>query len=248
MAFFSSKADRRPFVARLRGSLFAWQEQRPRRRLRLEPLEDYVVPAPIATTSITPPSAALIGEQASLAVTFDNTSTTATDIGYGPYVDLYLPATGKDGDDGITFVNATYLGLPVSSTVLTLTAAGINHPFAKDSSGNPVKILPPPGFKAGDQLIVLELPFGSFTPAQPAVDLNVAVNVSNLADLNKPLPIRAQGGFRFGADPLDDPTSDPTIIGAPANSTVNPQLFTLRKVYIGPENETATGPNFVRQY
>jgi fimbrial isopeptide formation D2 family protein/uncharacterized repeat protein (TIGR01451 family) len=219
-----------------------------RYRLRLEQLEEYVVPAPIAATTITPPTTALIGEQTNLTVTFDNTSATPTDVGYGPYVDLYLPATGKDGNDGVTFVSATYLGNPVNSTVITLTAAGVNHPYAKTATGAPVKIVPPTGFKAGDQLVVFELPFGSFTPAQPVVSLNVAVNVSNLADLNQPLPIRAQGGYQFGADPLGNPTDDPTIIGSASTSTVTPQLFTLRKEYIGPENETTTGPNYVRQY
>ncbi|MBL8792872.1 MAG: isopeptide-forming domain-containing fimbrial protein [Planctomycetia bacterium] len=219
-----------------------------RRRLTVECLEDRFVPAPVATTSIAPPASALIGEQATIRVTFDNTSPVATDVGYGPYVDLYLRATGRDGDDGVSFANATYLGLPVNATVLTLTAAGVAHPFARNAAGNPIIIVPPPGFRAGDQLVVFELPFGSYTPAQPPVDLNVTVNVSNLADLDAPLPVRAQGGFRFGADPLDNPTTDPTIIGPAVNGTITPQLFTLRKEYVGPENETATGPNFVRQY
>ena len=38
------------------------------------------------------PNEALIGEALDLSVTFDNVST--TDTGFGPYVDLILPATG----------------------------------------------------------------------------------------------------------------------------------------------------------
>ena len=53
----------------------------------------------------------------------------ATQTGYGPFIDLILPATGADGagaavDDGISFVSATYLGLPVTATVLTFIASG----------------------------------------------------------------------------------------------------------------------------
>jgi hypothetical protein len=246
MSVGASAAKFRRLLSRMHR--FLAPNTRPNLRLSLERLEDYIVPVPIPTVTITPPTEALIGEQTTLALSFDNTSPVATDVGYGPYVDLFLPATGKDGNDGISFVNATYLGAPVKSTVLTLTAAGVNHPFAKDATGAPIKVLPPPGFRAGDQLVVFELPFGSFTPAQPAVDLNVAVTVSKLADLNAALPILSEGGFRFGADPLDNPTSDPTIVGAATRQTISPQLFTLRKEYVGPENETATGPNYIRQY
>ena len=51
-----------------------------------------------------------LGEVVALTAAFDNTS--ATDTGFGPYVDVYLPATGADGagaasDDGLTFVNGS---------------------------------------------------------------------------------------------------------------------------------------------
>ena len=183
----------------------------------------------------------------------DNTS--PTDVGFGPYEDLYLPTTGADGagaavDDGITFVSASYLGLPVQATTVPLTAAGVPHPFAKDSSGNPLIITPPSGFRAGDTLVVLLLPFGSFTADQPPVDVSVTASLSNLADVERPADSiqEAQGGFRFGNDSLDNPTTDPTILGAPVTSTVTPAVFRLTKTYFGPEDETATGPNFPQQY
>lgn len=166
---------------------------------------------------------------------------------------MALPATGINGagtavDDGITFINATYLGTPVTATVLTLTAAGVPHPFAKDANGNPLIILPPPGFQAGDQMVVLQLPFGSFTADQPPLDMQIIAAVSNLADVHVPLPIWARGGFRFGNDALDNPTTDPSIAGSAVTTTVIPSIFRLRKTYDGPEDETASGPNFRETY
>lgn len=194
---------------------------------------------PIPTASLNVPAEGFVGEPQSFTVSFDNTS--PTDPGYGPYVDLVLPATGADGagvgvDDGIAFVAATYLGVPVNSTVLTCPIA--SHPY----TGLPVACT------AGDQLVVLELPFGSFTNDQPPAVIDVSVNLSNLADVGTPLPITATGWFRYGADPLDNPGTDPPISGATATSNFTPTLLELTKTYIGPEDETATGPNYPRQY
>ena len=223
------------------------------RRLFVESLEQRSLLAGIpSATLVNVPADPLIGENVSFTVRFDNTS--PADTGYGPFVDLFLPATGTDGagaevDDGFTFTSATYLGTAVQSTVVTLTAAGVPHPFAKDASGNPIIITPPAGFRAGDQLVVLEVPYGSFTPDQPPAEHRGNGDDQQPRRCERAAcRLRAQGGFRFGNDALDNPTTDPTIIGAPATSSVTPTIFRLTKTYLGPENETATGPNFPRQY
>ena len=258
----------RSFFSRLRGPASPETTKRSGRVLPgLERLEARTVPAAIPTVTLAPPSVwadaprnqvaiyppatSFIGEQTHMVLTFDNTS--PIDAGYGPYIDLFVPKTGADGvgtavDDGITFASATYLGLPVTSTVITLTAAGVNHPYAVDPTGKPLVIKPPANFKEGDQLVVLQLPFGSFTNDQPVASIDVALNISNLADLGTPLPLLAQGGFQYGNDPLNNPQSDPTLVGTAVSSSVTPELFRLLKEYIGPEDETATGPNFPRQY
>ncbi len=206
---------------------------------------------PVATTTVTPPASPLIGQALSFPVTFDNTGTIT---GYGPFIDLVLPATGADGagaaiDDGVTFVSATYLGQPVTAVTLTFNASGqATHPYAVTAAGAPVVVTGTPG----DQLVVLRLPFGSFTPTQPAATIQITANLSNLADLGVALPIRVRGGFQFGADPLSNPATDPSIVGTfPAVGvapTVTPAVWTLSKTYVGPEDETTTGPNFPRQY
>ncbi len=195
--------------------------------------------APIPSASLNVPAEIPIGESFSFTVTFDNSS--LTDAGYGPYIDLELPTIGADGagsatDDGIVFVSATYLSFPVNVQVLTCPVA--SHPY----TGLAVSCT------AGNQYVVMELPFGSFTSDQPPASITVNASLSNLADLGVPLTIRAKPGFRYGADPLDNPGSDPPITGTTQSADVTPTLLTLSKSYIGPENETATGPNFPRRY
>lgn len=205
--------------------------------------------AAIPTVTLNVPGSVFIGEAFSFTVTFDNTA--ATDVGYGPYIDLIFPVTGADGagaavDDGIDFVNATYLGQPVTTTQLTFpTGTGcVLHPYAVDNTGNPIQVCGTPG----DKLVVLQLPFGSFTADQPPAAVTVNATLSNLADLGTPLTITARGGFRYGNDPLDNPITDPSIIGATTNATVTPKLIDITKTYNGPEDETATGPNFPRSW
>ena len=209
-----------------------------------EHLEARTLLAAIPTaTLVTTPQSPLIGETATFELGFQNSS--PTDTGYGPYLDLTLPATGADGDDGITFQSATYLGTPLAATVLTFDASGeVLHPLAKDSAGAPVVVHGTPG----DQLVVLALPFGSFTPGQPEAIVQVTTNVSPLADVGTALQVQAQAGFYLGDTPVDDPTNDPSIIGPAVDGTTTPELLRLTKTYLGPENETATGPSYPQQY
>jgi uncharacterized repeat protein (TIGR01451 family)/fimbrial isopeptide formation D2 family protein len=204
---------------------------------------------PQATLSV--PAQAPIGGTLSFSVTFDNTGSAA---GFGPYLDLFLPESGADGlsgggpNDGISFVSASFLGQPVITNVLNCPAGStVTHPLTGQSITCPAQ---PPGLYSPFtwQLVVITLPFGSFVPDQPPATVTVNANLSNYADLGVALPIEAQGGFMFGQDPLDNPLSDPPIVGSTVATNVTPSLITLSKSYNGPEDETATGPNFPRQY
>ncbi|MBR0649618.1 isopeptide-forming domain-containing fimbrial protein [Roseomonas terrae] len=225
-------------------------------------LEERVLLAAQPVTTISSDPTPLVGEQAHLTVTFQNQpdGSGGSDVGYAPYVDLVLPQNGADGagvgstspneNDGVTFVGATYLGQSVQSTVLEFDANGqATHPFAKDASGN-LRVVNAAdyGASAGDQLVVMRLPFGSFVPSQPAAAIDVTVQVSNLADVDTPLPVSAVGGFALGRDATDNPTTDAPVLGATASGTVTPKLLTFDKVYNGPEGETTTGPNFPRSF
>jgi large repetitive protein len=225
--------------------------KRPFSRLLMEALEDRLAPTATPQVSLSfPQPTPFIDSPASFTATFDNSGST---VGYGPYIDLFLPTTGEHAPNasanyGISFVSATYLGQAVTSNVYTLTAAGVAHPYAVDNTGAPLIIKPPPGFEPGDELVVLQLPFGSFTSGQPAVNLQINTAVGPWATVNAAQMIQADSGFQYGNDPLNDPTTDPTILGPTTNGNVTPSLFTVNTVYNGPEDETATGPNFPESY
>jgi len=225
-----------------------------------ETLEIRALLAVTPAVVINVPTDAFIGSNVNLTVSFDNTGT-GSETGYGPIIDVVLPVNGIDGGvspDGLNTTGpATYLGTPITTIELTFPNGGggtgtVNHPFFKNSAGNPLTVTG----NTGDKLVVMQLPFGSFTPAQPAAAVNLPLTMSNLADLNAPLTIRTRSGFQYGTDPLDNPASDPSLVSdSPANSTtwsvaagVNPILTRLRKQNLAPESETATGPNFPRQY
>ena len=79
----------------------------------------------------------------------------------------------------------------------------------------------------------------------------VTLSMSNLADLGAALTVQARGGYQFGYTPENDYCcgDDPSdSLSSFVNDSVTPTLFTLEKSYNGPENETATGPNFPRRY
>ncbi|MFM0723404.1 VCBS domain-containing protein [Paraburkholderia strydomiana] len=192
----------------------------------------------------------LLGNQFTFNVSLSNSS---AQVGYAPYVDLLIPATGKDGNDGVTFLSASYLGQVVTTFTITFDANGnAVHPLAKDASGNALTINAAAyGLRPGDELVVLELPFASVSQAQPAVTVQVTAQLSNLADTafsdsSPDLTIQARGGFEFGNDSLDNPTTDPTLVESSLHDlVVHPTVVSLTQTVNMPENETATGPNYV---
>ena len=221
-----------------------------RRQLFAEQLEARRLLAADASVNITGASQSLLGEEVNFVVTFDNASTDLTDnVGYSPFVDIVMPATGDAPplpDNGISFSQgATYNGMNLKTTVITFDANGeAIHPFAKDAAGKPLVIQG----TAGDELVVVELPFGSYGPSQPPIDINFKGQISPLAQPTKSYNVTATGGYRYQLDASGNPTVDHADFGTPANDPVQPQLFRLKKTSNTPEHETATGPNFKHSY
>ena len=208
-------------------------------------LEDRIMLDAVPVVSVTTPDHVLLSNPANnfqVTLTFDNTGSQA---GFGPYVEVFVPKNGADGvahgaanADGATFVKATYLGQAVNVAAnLTFDAGGhATNPLSGDVvSGTP-----------GDGLVVLQLPFGSFTGPQTPAALIATFAQSPLGNVGVPLTIAARGGFQFGVDALDNPASDPHIVGATASASYTPTLAVLTKTSDAPKNlqeETATGPN-----
>jgi len=200
------------------------------------------------TVTLGVPGTALLGSDVSFSVTFDNMD--LADVGYGPIIDVILDTTGADGDDGLgtSSISASYLGIPfvAGQDMFILTFDGLGqatHPLIRDATGSYITVTG----TAGDTLVVIRLPFGSFAPNQPPAQVDMTVNMSNFADVGTPLSVSARGGYEFGYTPLDDwccgDPPDATLSGFTI-STVTPTLFTLAKTYSGPEDENATGPNY----
>jgi len=193
----------------------------------------------------------LIGDTFTFNVDFRNTS---TQDGYAPFINLFLPTTGRDGDDGLAFVSASTLGQTLVATTVTFDAAGkASHPLARDNTGAPVVLdAATYGLRPGDQMVVLQLPYASISRDQPAISVQVTMSLSPLADTSlsnasPDLTLRVGSGFELGNDALANPTQDPSLIGATTQAfVVHPTAVTLTQVVDAPDGKTATGPNYAR--
>lgn len=202
-----------------------------------------------------------IGGLQTLTVRFDNVPDAApgSNVGYSPYINLILPTNGADGagfgsagatlNDGVAFLGASFLGAGLEQWVIEFPASAgptstITHPFSKDAAGNPLIITGTPG----ETLVVLRLPFGSFTPDQTAADVQVNLKVSDSADLGTALNVQASGGFAYGLDPLVNPGTDAPVFGPSASLAITPTVIAVDVDYVGPEQETATGPSYPREW
>jgi uncharacterized repeat protein (TIGR01451 family) len=218
------------------------------------------------------PAQVLIGEPFTFRVRFNNgllnglpPPAPGAITGYGPFIDLVLDASGanmaKPGPcacDGITFVKANMIDVNGGAVPLVSYQSlapcnplppqvPLNHPFA---GVQPVQV------PAGSQLVTIELPFGSFDPTQPEIVVEVTAFVSPLADQGHPLQISARGGFRYGGT-LGPPPGLPVLSDGPNSNlwpppaqhlSTTPTVMIVSKKYLGPEDETATGPNFIQRY
>jgi large repetitive protein len=231
---------------------------RPARLAAFEALEDRILLAAQPVVALDVPATALIGGDVQATATFTNVPDGAPGSanGFGPVLDLILPHNGADGagvgstppfqNDGITLSTASYLGINLAIAQVEFDAAGnAAHPYLRDAAGQPLIVTGTPG----DMLAAIQLPFGSVTPGQTPIAVQLGLQVSNLADADTPLPITARGAFQFGRDAESNPATDPPVLGSftpPANIT--PTVMQLSKSFSGPEGETVTGPNSPRSY
>lgn len=186
----------------------------------------------------------LVGGDAVIRATVTNPS---TQEGYAPFIDILLPTTGFDGDDGVSFMSASALGINLVSHVVTFGADGTAlHPLARDSAGNPLVIRASDyGYRAGDQLVVLELPFAGFGKDQPAIVVDIKVHMSNLADVNKDHLVSLRSGFQYGNDALDNPQQDPSLVeGSWDTFALRATPFDVTQTVDMVEGETVTGENY----
>ncbi|PTL89938.1 hypothetical protein C6W88_16935 [Halomonas litopenaei] len=195
-----------------------------------------------------------LGEEFQFTVSVSNASTAQE--GYAPFVQLIVPATGKDGagaevDDGIVITSASYLGGQLDLYQVTFDANGeAVHPLAKDANGEPITVLASAyGAQAGDTLVVAALPFASLTSDQPSIDVTFTGQLSELADTSQTngspdLVIQAMAGFELGNDALSNPEQDPSLIGSAVAFTITPTVIAVEQSLDMSEGDTTTGENY----
>ncbi|MEA2162780.1 MAG: hypothetical protein QOK37_907 [Thermoanaerobaculia bacterium] len=230
------------------------------------------VTASASMPQVTPadlPAQPVVGSQFTFKLSFENAS---PQPGYAPFLDIVLPAGGNDYGsasgpcDGATFVTAALVNVnpantpldiqvtntPCPATAPPVPAVTLPQPHPLSAFGVPAVILP-----AGSQLVTIRLPYGSYDDTQPPAEVTITAKMHPYADVNVPLTVYYRAGFALGTTPLNDSSTDPPVfifMTSPTNalawpnSTITPVLASIKKLYLGPEDETAAGPNFPRQY
>ncbi len=192
-------------------------------------------PSPVVSIRSTPLNI-LYGESGNLDLSFDEQTTT----GYGPWLQLLVPAPS----DHLQFGAASWAGGSLSAQALSFSgpnASGLytlTHPYTGQTlTGN-----------KGDQLLIWKFPIGSYAADAPPLELRVPVAVAATTPTLGPVAIMVGGGYALGADPLQNPSTDPALQAPALPGAIVPAVVQLDKDPISPEYETATGPNFPRQW
>ena len=205
--------------------------------LALIPLGALAAPEPGFTPAPSGAGTVLTNEPYTAQACFDNLST--TDTGYQPKYQMVVPG-------GSSLTSAQYLSFNLAlQTVGTCNVAGgCPTGFVNPATGATVPL------QFGETLVIVGGSSGSFAPAQPPACVDLAFNLGDatVAPLNVTRNITITPFFAFGADPLDNPQSDPPIVGSPATLGVTPSVIRLTKAIAAPESETATGPNYPRTF
>lgn len=222
---------------------------------------DAVLDAPTAVVTLSGPTDVLLGSSFTQTLSFDNTA--ANGVGYGPFVQLFVPTavdTAAIADYRATLASATYLGVNVGVQAIVLSdqvtghigTVGAINPLLLDASGQPSFVAAPSGFQVGDTMYVLTLPFGSFTANQPKADVTLNFNLDNRSELTNSggLKMVAIGGYQYGANALNDPGVDAPIVGASVTSSQNVKLLNVTTtVTTEPgDGETASGSSHPGNY
>ncbi|WP_268234638.1 DUF4347 domain-containing protein [Asaia siamensis] len=189
-------------------------------------------------------------------ISFSNTASNA--VGYGPYIAVLEPKTeGKSA----ALQSLTYLGNPMTLQRVSVSDTisghegqlGVNNPYVRDANGKQIFIEAPSGASVGDNIVFSQLPFGSYSPGQPAAAIQAVFKVDATASVGSAtLPISALGGFYLGQDAQNNPSVDAPISGTAVTDPLDTSLVTVRTISqttTATDNaETATGSDFPITY
>jgi fimbrial isopeptide formation D2 family protein/uncharacterized repeat protein (TIGR01451 family) len=190
--------------------------------------------APSPTVALGPSSLDLLyGTSGNLQLTFDESSGT----GFQPWLELQVAAPSSH----LSFGAASWASIPIATKSYTFTRSGTSGPYTlvHPITGATLTSATP------DTLLICQLPVGSYVASAPALVVSVPVSVKATSPMLGPVPLRAGGGYALGADPLNNPLTDPPISAPNVTGQVVPSPLTFSKSNNLAESETATGPNFI---
>lgn len=228
----------------------------------------------IQTEELTTNEDQLINDDISFTITFDNNG---GQEGYLPYLDIVAdpemvlqdisafgnPLTNPDGS------GLTPIGMISGTGELVSIGSGVpvDHPLYSSSIGSPSSDFiggagsgtQPVNFDpalAGSYVYSVALPFGSYTPGNPPIEVDVTASLNQSDGIlpSTDYALTARGGYALGCDPLDNPGTvaspdDEPVFGASATTQVHPVVMSLVKdandreedgAYTG---ENVSGPN-----
>jgi len=175
-------------------------------------------------------------------------------VGYQPFVDLFFPSNFSATSSNTTivrfldYVSFSIYGSDVSNfqqqvttfplTFINGTAVNVScvaSPFYSLQNGSNSLVCGKPG----DLWISVLLPFLLLGPTSPVVPITLGMSTRSDSPIGNPLPVYYRTGFWAGADPLFDPTSDPSVV---INSSPLPALWTFTEAvsYIVPSPFTVS--------
>ncbi len=178
----------------------------------------------------------LYGDTGNLQLTFDETAST----GYKPWLELQVTAPS----DNLSFGTASWAGLPLTTQTYSFTRSGASGPYTLVHPITGVTLTS----ATPDTLLIWQLPVGSYVASAPALVVDLPVTVIATSPLLGPVPLRAGGGYALGADPLNNPLTDPPISAPNVTGQVVPTPLTFTKTNNHPESETVSGPNFTSSW
>ena len=181
---------------------------------------------PNLTTSL--PASDLAGNQ----VCFDLTLTNTGNPGYNPYIRLILPAD-------LHFVSAEYMSMGVTVTNVGTFSSSNSDQLVDPKTGTIVN------GPDGGSFYLLEPPIGTLVENGPTVIIHVCVTIDSNATIGSNLEVISQPVYELGDSPTgENGPIEGTALTEADGSYITPQLWTLTKTIIAPEQERVPGPDF----
>jgi hypothetical protein len=201
----------------------------------------------------------LLNNTANVDIMFKNNSSIKSAIGFKGCADIFVQyGLVNQTSFGSNFI---YVGDWINT--FDLNGAIISSEW-KDSNGNPITthpysssgltlpINPNTGAQTNQWRWYFAIsPYSSYGSDQPEFllqEMSLQASSADGAIIGSPLSVRAKPWFMYGADALDNSSSDPSIVGTIQSTTITPQLLLVKKSHNKTESETVTGPNYPVQY